>query len=562
LLLFFSSLCAFGKPIELSDVINDQLINNHLDILQSADSDLSLQGAIQHYNQGKFSKNIDGKVSFGFTHEVLWASVVFDNASGSEVRRVFYLDSAWLDHADFYFIHQETVIDTALLGDTLIFSHRENNIRMLSKVHAFKPGITQVLMRFESKDPLLIPLYLTTEEAIGHYLKDLSYFYGFIYGAFFILFVYNIVLSISLKDKRYIYYSLYLLSFLALNIAYTGHGFQFIWPNNLFLQQWLMIIFLYCYIIFGIAFCFEFLRLKTFTPNIYKLRLGIYTGLVLLMMTLLLSSEQLLAVKIGVAQTSLLVVIFLSLGFVALKKGHEAVKFFIPAVFLGAGGAAISAGTTWGVIPYNTVLFHGIEVGMLFEMSILALVLAFSLNEVNKARITAEVTAQIDYLTELYNRRAFITAVNPLWELAIRQQHTFSMILIDIDWFKKINDVFGHGAGDAALKSIAATLKQQIRQGDILARWGGEEFIIFLPSTNKVTAIQLANRLRQKIQEMTVLHDEGKLSITASFGVAEYNEQMRDLEELIKQADIAMYNAKKSGRNTVCEIQENHSFNR
>lgn len=522
---------------------------------------MSLQGAIQRYQQGQFSKNIDGKVSFGFTHEVLWGSVVLDNASDSEVKRVFYLDSAWLDHADFYFIHQDNVTDTAFLGDTFVFSSRENNTRMLSLQHAFKPGITQVLMRFGSKDPLLIPLYLTTEDAIRHKLQASSYFYGFIYGAFFILFVYNIVLSISLMDRRYIFYSLYLLSFLGLNIAYTGHGFQFIWPNNLFFQQWLMILFLYCYIIFGIAFCFEFLRLKTFTPSIYRLRLGIYAGLVMLMVSLLLNADQLLAVKIGVALTSLLVVIFLSLGFFALKKGHEAVKFFIPAVFLGAGGAAISAGTTWGVIPYSSVLFHSIEVGMLIEMSILALALAFSLKEVNKARITAEVTAQMDYLTELYNRRAFIAAVSPLWELETRQQHTFSMILLDIDWFKKINDDYGHAAGDAVLKSIAATLKQHIRQGDILARWGGEEFIIFLPSTNKATAIQLANSIRQKIQAMKVLHDEGSLSITASFGVADYNAQMLNLEELIKQADIALYNAKNSGRNTVCEIQENHSIN-
>jgi hypothetical protein len=137
---------------------------------------LSLQSAIQRYQQGQFSKNIDGKVSFGFTHEVLWGSVVLDNASDSEVKRVFYLDSAWLDHADFYFIHQDNVTDTAFLGDTFVFSSRENNTRMLSLQHAFKPGITQVLMRFGSKDPLLIPLYLTTEDAIRHKLQASSYF--------------------------------------------------------------------------------------------------------------------------------------------------------------------------------------------------------------------------------------------------------------------------------------------------------------------------------------------------------------------------------------------------
>ncbi|AZG72942.1 diguanylate cyclase [Shewanella livingstonensis] len=560
LFLLFYSLCATSKPIELSTVPDEFFINEHVNILQDRSADLSFQNAFKQYKQGKFTKNVDEKVSFGFTNDVLWVSVLINNSFDTEIKKVFYLDSAWLDHADFYFIRQDKVADKAFVGDTLPFNTRENKTRMLSQQYTFKPGITQVFIRFESQDPLLIPLYLSTEKAIQSNLNLSSYFYGFIYGAFFILLVYNIALSISLKDSSYIFYSLYLLLFLSLNIAYTGHGFKYIWPNSLFLQQWLMILFLYCYIIFGIAFCFEFLKLKVFLPNIYRLRIWIYAGLVLLMVSLFINADQLLTVNVGVVLTSLLVVIFISLGLLALKKGHNTVKFFIPAVFLGAGGAATSAATTWGIIPYNTLLFHSIEIGMLIEMSILALALAFNLKEVDKARINAEVTAQLDHLTELYNRRAFTIAVNPLWDLGIRNQQTFSMILLDIDWFKKINDDYGHAAGDTVLKSIAYTLKQHIRKSDILARWGGEEFIIFLPNTNKLVAINLANIIRNNIQKMTILDNGGSLSITASFGVADYNDQINELEDLIKLADIALYKAKNSGRNIVCDIQQDRTL--
>ena len=562
LLLFLClySLGAISKPIELTNVPSELFINKHLTILQDRSADLSFQNAFKQYKQGKFTLNADERASFGFIHDALWASVLINNSSDKEIKKVLYLDTAWLDHADFYFMRQGKVVDKAFIGDTLPFNARENKTRMLSQQYTFKPGTTQVFMRFESQDPLLIPLYLTTHDAIQDNLIISSYFYGFIYGAFFILFVYNITLFISLKDSSYVFYSLYLLSFFCLNIAYTGHGFKFIWPNSLLLQQWLMILFLYCYITFSIAFCFEFLKLKVFAPKIYQIRKWVYTGLMLLITSLFLNADQLLAVNIGVALTSLLVVIFLSLGFLVLKNGHDTVKFFIPAVFLGAGGAATSAATTWGFIPYSTLIFHSIEIGMLIEMSILALALAFNLKKVDKARITAEVSAQLDHLTELYNRRAFTVAVSPLWNLGIRDQQAFSIILLDIDWFKTINDDYGHAAGDDVLKSIAQTLQQHIRKSDILARWGGEEFIIFLPNTTQSDAINLADLIRKNIQKMTVLHDTGPLSVTASFGVAVYNEQMTELEDLIKLADVALYKAKNSGRNVVCHMPQNQTI--
>ncbi|WP_445778191.1 sensor domain-containing diguanylate cyclase [Shewanella sp.] len=553
MLVFFCSFYVASKPIELTAAVGEQLINKQISIWQVTGDDVPFEKALNHYQQGHFVKNHNGKVSFGFTHDVIWVSVLVNNASTAPIKSYFYLDSAWLDHADFYFVRQNELVDKLATGDTLPFSSRSKPTRMIAQAYEYLPGITQVLIRFKSQDPLLIPLYLTTEQAIQHNVELSNYFYGFLYGAFFILLVYNIVLSVSLKDSSYIYYSFYLLSFLSLNIAYTGHGFKFIWPDCLLIQRWAMIFFLYCYVIFGIAFCFEFLKLKTYLPKVYRFNKLIYRVFAFFTLALFIYADQLLAVNIGVALTSGLVVIFISLGCLALRNGHAMVKFFIPAVFLGAGGAALSAATTWGIIPYNTYLFHSIEIGMLIEMSILALALAFNLKEVDKARLTAEVIALYDHLTGLFNRRAFTVNASPLWVLGIREQTPFSMILLDIDWFKMINDKHGHAVGDAALKSIAKTLQQHTRKSDVLARWGGEEFIIFLPNTNQADAMQLANDLREKIASITLYHDGGELSVTASFGVAEYERHMTKVEDLIKLADKALYKAKNSGRNIVCD---------
>ncbi|MFQ3249018.1 MAG: diguanylate cyclase (GGDEF)-like protein [Glaciecola sp.] len=515
---------------------------------------MSLQSALKNYNEGKFTFNANRKVSFGFTRDVIWASVLVKNPSSAPLKKVFYLDSAWLDRAEFHFIRQSEETESLILGDTLQFKDRSITTRMPAVMHEFKPGTTQVLMRFESQDPLLIPIYLWSEEQMQEHLSIVNYFYGFLYGAFIILLVYNIALSLSLKDMRYIFYTLYLVSFLSLNIAYTGHGFKYIWPDSLLVQRWAMIFFLYCYIIFGIAFCIEFLKLNVFLPTLYRLKLVIYFSLLFPMISLFIYGDQLLAVMVGVALTSMLVIIFLGLGGIAYNRGHDMVKFFIPAAIMGAGGAAISAGTTWGIIPYDGLLFHSIEVGMLFEMFILALALAFTLKEVNKARTIAEINAQIDYLTQLYNRRAFTSAVQPQWHFADRNQKPCSIILVDIDWFKKINDHFGHAAGDTVLKSIASTLKRKMRKSDILARWGGEEFIIFLPNTDISAATKLASSILTAIQEENFVHEGRSLSITASLGVAEYSKSMTKLEDLIKQADVALYKAKTAGRNRVCGI--------
>ncbi|TYK67248.1 sensor domain-containing diguanylate cyclase [Colwellia echini] len=546
------SFCSLSKAIEISTSPQTIFINEYLDILQSRNADLSFQQALQHFQDKKFTANLDNKVSFGSTNNVVWASLVIKNTSTENVNKLFYIDSAWLDRAEFYFLYNDNLIGEALIGDLLPFDSRVTKTRMFSVQHTFAPASTVVLMKFQSQDPLLIPIFLSTNEIVNSNLTLLNYFYGFIYGAFFILLVYNIALSLSLKDSRYVYYSLYLLSFFCLNLSYTGHGYKFLWSGSVFLQQWLMPLFLYLYILFGIAFCFEFLKLKVFLPKVYKRKKSIYAGLILLVILLFIIGDRLLAVQLGVALTSLLVVIFISLGVMALKHGHKMAKFFIPAVLMGAGGAAISAATTWGIIPYNTMLFHGIEIGMLLEMSLLAVALGFNLKEMNNARIIAEVNAQIDPLTTLFNRRAFAATVEPQWHLGIRDNKPFSLILLDIDWFKRINDDYGHAAGDTTLKAIAETLNRKVRKSDILARWGGEEFIIFLPNTSKLSATNLANVIRQEIERMTVLHTNVELKVTASFGVADHTVQQNKLEDLIKLADDALYKAKSSGRNIVC----------
>ncbi len=160
-----------------------------------------------------------------------------------------------------------------------------------------------------------------------------------------------------------------------------------------------------------------------------------------------------------------------------------------------------------------------------------------------------------DMLTGLLNRRAFVEAMCVEKKRSERSMLPSSILLIDLDHFKSINDTRGHAVGDAVLASVARTLRANARGYDVVARWGGEEFIVGLPCTDASTAEPAAERLRRALEELIVMDGRGEnVPITASIGVAE-REHGESLEATIDRADRALYAAKGSGRNRVCVDQ-------
>ena len=152
-----------------------------------------------------------------------------------------------------------------------------------------------------------------------------------------------------------------------------------------------------------------------------------------------------------------------------------------------------------------------------------------------------------DKLTGIYNRRKLEDILQDIYQKAERYNNEFSVILLDLDHFKKINDNYGHQVGDQVLKEVSSILLDSIRNVDYCGRWGGEEFLIILPETELGSAVTLAKRLRKEIEE----HIFSKIDIlTSSFGVASYSSKKK-IKDIIKEADEALYAAKENGRNRV-----------
>jgi len=163
--------------------------------------------------------------------------------------------------------------------------------------------------------------------------------------------------------------------------------------------------------------------------------------------------------------------------------------------------------------------------------------------------------ATIDSLTELYNRRHFIEQANKEYSRAKRYNLSLTLISIDIDHFKSINDNFGHPAGDKVLVAVSKQLQENLRQTDVLARIGGEEFSILLPETSTDDALVFAERLRKAQSQLRISGDwQGKIQLTVSVGISCYQVSDLNFDALFSRADKALYQAKNAGRNQVCYL--------
>ncbi len=159
-----------------------------------------------------------------------------------------------------------------------------------------------------------------------------------------------------------------------------------------------------------------------------------------------------------------------------------------------------------------------------------------------------ELLSQTDSLTALYNRRFISEKANAELQLLKRYPGIFSIILLDLDHFKQINDVHGHAVGDRVLKAMAKILETRVRKTDLVGRWGGEEFIVICPRTGAADAYLVAESIRVHIEQETEFFEK----VTASFGIAEYR-ATDSLDRLIARADEGLYIAKAEGRNRVCQ---------
>lgn len=175
------------------------------------------------------------------------------------------------------------------------------------------------------------------------------------------------------------------------------------------------------------------------------------------------------------------------------------------------------------------------------------------LRKIEEQRAELTRLATVDELTGLYNRRFFLKRLGDEIDRAVRYGSPLSLLMLDVDHFKRVNDTYGHVVGDAVLASLAGVIRSTFRRTDVAARYGGEEFCALLPQTDRTGAEQVAERLRQAFTVQPIeLQGGARLTVTCSIGVAVLGSDGVDGQALLKVTDARLYRAKAAGRNRVC----------
>ncbi|WP_299491888.1 diguanylate cyclase [uncultured Shewanella sp.] len=181
---------------------------------------------------------------------------------------------------------------------------------------------------------------------------------------------------------------------------------------------------------------------------------------------------------------------------------------------------------------------------------------ALNRQQLKAANDNLEHLSQIDDLSQLYNRRYWQIGMQKEFDRHHRYGQSSSLMMLDIDYFKNINDNYGHFAGDKVIQTISHMINQSLRKTDCAGRYGGEEFAILLPDTNSHQAHSLGERLRQKIENTPFVFSDNIIQITVSIGLCEIDSHSQTSEQWLENADMALYEAKRQGRNRCMQYQK------
>ncbi|WP_165312576.1 GGDEF domain-containing protein [Vibrio ziniensis] len=375
-------------------------------------------------------------------------------------------------------------------------------------------------------------------------------------GMLLALIIYNLLLFIYSRQKENLFYACYLISgaiWIALSYGLFAEVFHFFGSKTLHWHLTLMTM-----PIFLILFMMAIFETRKQYP---KEHLALMLVLILLCIEFCYGMIDIVAaLRYSSSLAALMMLITLSVSISLVVKRHPVAWYFLIGHSLFIGFNALAVLYYQGRIEFNYVTSHGVGIGIMLEALVLALIIAYRirlLEEIKASQEELKQQASTDPLTQLYNRRHFHLTAGREYAHALLSHEPMSVIICDIDWFKQINDQYGHTVGDKVIVEVANTLKKVARKRDIAARYGGEEYILLLPNTDIVEARICAERIRREVAELKPFEtDEQRLSVTISLGVAAVSLK-QPLEKSIKLADDALYRAKSSGRNQVNVMDTN-----
>lgn len=498
-------------------------------------------------------EDIGSRATLGTSAPITWYRLILDNTAQTERPLFVHLPHAY---------HVRSVDIHEYRGDSLVRHER---------VDLDDAGASGLIFRGTAVYPLTLAagepttLYVRShsfshqwfavevldEQASRRALVGVNLDIALMVGMLLALVFYNGLLYFATSKKENVLYSLYLISgliWIALSYGLIANIFD-VYGSGVFRLNLSLI----TMPIFLLLFIMAIFETKKFYPTEHRCLQGL---IVLLSITLVWGLFDIsAALRPASSLAALMMIVTFSVSISLYRKGNPLVKYFLVGhtFFVLFNGLAVLFYK--GLIPPSYISSHGVGIGIMLEALTLAFIISHRikiLEDIRSSQDELKRQASTDPLTRLHNRRFFFSEADDLLVAARRNRAPLSLLIIDIDHFKAVNDTHGHACGDEVIVKLAETLKEHSRSNDLVARFGGEEFVMLLPEVNLQQAGIVAERIR-KATSMLQVHagPDTPVRVTVSIGAAEIDPAAETVETAIARADGALYQAKHGGRNQV-----------
>ncbi len=382
-----------------------------------------------------------------------------------------------------------------------------------------------------------------SKRAIANTHNDIALLVGILLALMF----YNLILHFSSRTRENLFYSLYLLSgaiWISLAYGLLANLFD-IYGDGIFKLNLALI----TMPAFLMLFMINVFETKKQYPTEHKILL-VMLGLIAL--TFIYGIFDISgALKPASSLAALVMIVTLSITLSLLKKGNPLAKFFLLGHALFVIFNAIAVLFYKGMIDFTYISSHGVGIGIMLEALMMAFIISYRIKMLETEQQELRLQAIMDPLTKLYNRRYFFTQADFLLKQLKEKKHALSLAILDIDDFKSINDNYGHKVGDEVLVKLASKLQEISGSEDIIARFGGEEFVVLFPYLDAERATKAANDLKSAVTAIEIKYQQTLITFSISIGVTQINSRGESIEEAIERADQALYQAKRHGKNCV-----------
>ncbi len=553
-----------------------------------------------------------GSANLGYTGSAYWLRIKLRQPAPIDRTVLLEVEYPHLDHVSVFlpatgaegFVEKRT-------GDSTVFSTRDINHRhFVFKVPLDGTDVRTIYVRIASGGTVTYPVRLWSPEAFhdAHTLELLIL--GIFYGMLVAMAFYNLFLYLTVRDRVYLYYVAFIASVGMLMFSLDGLGYQFIWTGLPAIVNWTNSTLTCLTLIFVQLFAHEFLSLPKTSPRMGRLIRGlIYLMPAAFALTAFGGYSVAMRTMLQLGLISLVVVV--SCAVMSWRAGYRPARFFFIAFGIEIPAAGMLMLSSIGMLPTNFLTVHGLQIGIGIDVLLLSIALADRINALKRDKELAQAEALAsqqraladlkkheealekrveertnelhflantlrdeirkkeaievqlreneqqmrhlahhDALTGLPNRMSLQERLTMAIQQAQRNGTSVALLMIDLDNFKQINDSWGHSAGDAVLCTVARRLQAMVRNVDTVARIGGDEFVVVLSDVDSdADALLVAEKILTALSE-PVSAFGATYQTSPSIGISLFPRDGTNLDELLKRADTAAYQAKKAGKNT------------